>query len=177
MLSISWNTSFRQILASGTLWFLLYWCWLLCTYCTVGCCTAAVAAGYFIVIVLLLIFVLRVWCVCFYFLCVYCWFLYCCWLYITMCWCVLVMVCVCVCVMFVMYFSLRFWCIKVVSVLYRSIVISISQYSQHHCFIINWFIQIPLLLFIKGSADKTVKIWDVTTQTCSHTFTHHTDKV
>ena len=28
-----------------------------------------------------------------------------------------------------------------------------------------------------GSADNTVKIWDVTTQTCSHTFTHHTDKV
>ena len=28
-----------------------------------------------------------------------------------------------------------------------------------------------------GSADTTVKIWDVTTQTCSHTFTHHTDKV
>lgn len=28
-----------------------------------------------------------------------------------------------------------------------------------------------------GSADKTVKIWDVTTQTCSHTFNHHKDKV
>jgi periodic tryptophan protein 1 len=28
-----------------------------------------------------------------------------------------------------------------------------------------------------ASADKTVKIWDVTTQQCSHTFTHHTDKV
>lgn len=28
-----------------------------------------------------------------------------------------------------------------------------------------------------GSADCTVKIWDVTTQACSHTFTHHTDKV
>jgi periodic tryptophan protein 1 len=28
-----------------------------------------------------------------------------------------------------------------------------------------------------GSADKTVKIWDITTQACSHTFTHHTDKV
>jgi len=28
-----------------------------------------------------------------------------------------------------------------------------------------------------GSADNTVKIWDVTTQACSHTFTHHTDKV
>jgi periodic tryptophan protein 1 len=27
------------------------------------------------------------------------------------------------------------------------------------------------------SADTTVKIWDVTTQACSHTFTHHTDKV
>eukprot|EP01038_Epipyxis_sp_PR26KG_P005755 gene5755-7945_t len=28
-----------------------------------------------------------------------------------------------------------------------------------------------------GSADCTVKIWDITTQSCSHTFTHHTDKV
>jgi periodic tryptophan protein 1 len=28
-----------------------------------------------------------------------------------------------------------------------------------------------------GSADKTVKIWDVTTRACQHTFTHHTDKV
>lgn len=28
-----------------------------------------------------------------------------------------------------------------------------------------------------GSADMTVKIWDVTTQACSHTFTHHTGKV
>lgn len=28
-----------------------------------------------------------------------------------------------------------------------------------------------------GSADHVVKIWDVTTQQCSHTFTHHTDKV
>jgi periodic tryptophan protein 1 len=28
-----------------------------------------------------------------------------------------------------------------------------------------------------GSADKTVKIWDTTTQQCSHTFTHHADKV
>lgn len=28
-----------------------------------------------------------------------------------------------------------------------------------------------------GSADSAVKIWDITTQTCSHTFTHHTDKV
>jgi periodic tryptophan protein 1 len=28
-----------------------------------------------------------------------------------------------------------------------------------------------------GSADMTVKIWDVTTQACQHTFTHHTDKV
>lgn len=28
-----------------------------------------------------------------------------------------------------------------------------------------------------GSADQTVKIWDVTTQACSHTFTHHSDKV
>lgn len=28
-----------------------------------------------------------------------------------------------------------------------------------------------------ASADKTVKIWDVTTQACSHTFVHHADKV
>ena len=28
-----------------------------------------------------------------------------------------------------------------------------------------------------GSADKTVKIWDVTSQKCSHTFYHHSDKV
>ena len=28
-----------------------------------------------------------------------------------------------------------------------------------------------------GSADTTVKIWDVTTQQCSHTFRHHRDKV
>lgn len=28
-----------------------------------------------------------------------------------------------------------------------------------------------------GSADNSVKIWDVTTQICSHTFTHHSDKV
>lgn len=28
-----------------------------------------------------------------------------------------------------------------------------------------------------GSADKTVKIWDITTQKCSHTFSHHSDKV
>lgn len=28
-----------------------------------------------------------------------------------------------------------------------------------------------------GSADKTVKIWDVTTQKCNHTFKHHSDKV
>ena len=28
-----------------------------------------------------------------------------------------------------------------------------------------------------GGADNTVKVWDVTTQTCSHTFTHHTGKV
>lgn len=28
-----------------------------------------------------------------------------------------------------------------------------------------------------GSADKTVKIWDVTTQQCTCTFTHHADKV
>ena len=28
-----------------------------------------------------------------------------------------------------------------------------------------------------GSADGTIKIWDVTSQICSHTFTHHTGKV
>jgi periodic tryptophan protein 1 len=28
-----------------------------------------------------------------------------------------------------------------------------------------------------GSADSAVKIWDVTTQTCTCTFSHHTDKV
>lgn len=28
-----------------------------------------------------------------------------------------------------------------------------------------------------GSADTTIKIWDVTTQKCSHTFKHHNDKV
>lgn len=28
-----------------------------------------------------------------------------------------------------------------------------------------------------GSADMTVKLWDVTTQTCSHTCNHHKDKV
>ena len=28
-----------------------------------------------------------------------------------------------------------------------------------------------------GSADSTVKIWDVTTQACSHTFSHHKGKV
>ena len=32
-------------------------------------------------------------------------------------------------------------------------------------------------LLASGSADHSVKIWDVTTQTCKHTFTHHTDKV
>lgn len=28
-----------------------------------------------------------------------------------------------------------------------------------------------------GSADRTVKVWDVTTQQCVHTLTHHSDKV
>ena len=28
-----------------------------------------------------------------------------------------------------------------------------------------------------GSADATIKIWDVTTQQCSHTFAQHSDKV
>ena len=28
-----------------------------------------------------------------------------------------------------------------------------------------------------GSADCSVKVWDVTSQTCKHTFTHHSDKV
>ena len=35
----------------------------------------------------------------------------------------------------------------------------------------------PLTPLSSGSADNTVKIWDVTTQACQHTFTHHTDKV
>jgi periodic tryptophan protein 1 len=32
-------------------------------------------------------------------------------------------------------------------------------------------------LLASGSADNTVKLWDVTTQQCSYTFSHHTDKV
>ncbi|CAN0480836.1 unnamed protein product, partial [Ectocarpus sp. 8 AP-2014] len=28
-----------------------------------------------------------------------------------------------------------------------------------------------------GSGDNTVKVWDVTTQQCSATLTHHSDKV
>jgi periodic tryptophan protein 1 len=32
-------------------------------------------------------------------------------------------------------------------------------------------------MLASGSADTSVKIWDVTTQTCSHTFDHHRDKV
>ncbi len=32
-------------------------------------------------------------------------------------------------------------------------------------------------LLASGSADHTVKVWDMTTRSCSHTFTHHTDKV
>ena len=32
-------------------------------------------------------------------------------------------------------------------------------------------------MLASGSADCTVKLWDVTTQTCMHTFTHHTNKV
>jgi len=32
-------------------------------------------------------------------------------------------------------------------------------------------------LIASGSADKTVKLWDITKQTCLHTFTHHTNKV
>ena len=32
-------------------------------------------------------------------------------------------------------------------------------------------------MIASASADTTVKIWDVTTQVCSHTFNHHTDKV
>jgi periodic tryptophan protein 1 len=32
-------------------------------------------------------------------------------------------------------------------------------------------------MLASGSADTSVKIWDVTTQTCSHTFNHHRDKV
>lgn len=32
-------------------------------------------------------------------------------------------------------------------------------------------------MLASGSADTSVKIWDVTTQNCSHTFNHHRDKV
>lgn len=32
-------------------------------------------------------------------------------------------------------------------------------------------------MLASGSADTSVKIWDVTTQCCSHTFNHHRDKV
>jgi periodic tryptophan protein 1 len=32
-------------------------------------------------------------------------------------------------------------------------------------------------LLASGSADRTVKLWDLTTQTCLRTYTHHTDKV
>jgi len=28
-----------------------------------------------------------------------------------------------------------------------------------------------------GSADQTVKLWDLSSMTCSHTCTHHKDKV
>ena len=31
-------------------------------------------------------------------------------------------------------------------------------------------------ILASGSADHSVKLWDVTTQSCKHTFTHHTDK-
>ena len=32
-------------------------------------------------------------------------------------------------------------------------------------------------LLASGSADNTVKLWDITTQQCSYTFSHHSDKV
>ena len=32
-------------------------------------------------------------------------------------------------------------------------------------------------LLASGSADRTVKLWDLTTQTCLRTYKHHTDKV
>ena len=32
-------------------------------------------------------------------------------------------------------------------------------------------------MLASGSADKTLKLWDITTQQCYHTFTHHSDKV
>jgi periodic tryptophan protein 1 len=32
-------------------------------------------------------------------------------------------------------------------------------------------------ILASGSADKTVKLWDITTQQCSYTFNHHTSKV
>ena len=28
-----------------------------------------------------------------------------------------------------------------------------------------------------GSADHTIKLWDISTQQCTATYTHHTDKV
>lgn len=45
-----------------------------------------------------------------------------------------------------------------------------------HVICMSWNKNIRQVLS-SGSSDKTVKIWDVTTQVCSHTFTHHTDKV
>jgi periodic tryptophan protein 1 len=45
-----------------------------------------------------------------------------------------------------------------------------------HVLCMSWNKNIRQVL-CSGSSDKTVKIWDVTTQVCSHTFTHHTDKV
>ena len=35
----------------------------------------------------------------------------------------------------------------------------------------------PVLLLLLPAADHTVKVWDVSTQTCQHTLTHHTSKV
>jgi periodic tryptophan protein 1 len=32
-------------------------------------------------------------------------------------------------------------------------------------------------MLVSGSADETVKVWDITTQTCMYTMNHHSDKV
>lgn len=31
--------------------------------------------------------------------------------------------------------------------------------------------------FVSGSSDKTVKVWDVASKQCVHTFTEHSDQV
>ena len=32
-------------------------------------------------------------------------------------------------------------------------------------------------LLVSGSADTTIKLWDIETETCKHSYTHHKDKV